>query len=138
MAKLSQIRSDTEKTSEGIWLEFAVGIRLKVARLHNPAYSKYLTTLQKPYTRQIRAGILDADVAGELVRKAVARHILVGWENIEDEQGKPIPYSAEKALEFLSDPALSEMYDFVLEVSASAELYRAELHEDSAKNLPSA
>jgi len=128
MAKLSQIKSDPKKTDEGIWLDFAAGIRLKIARLHNPAYAKYMTALQKPYIRQVRAGTLDAEISARLTKQVVA------WENIEDEKGQAIPYSPEKALELISDPTLFELYDFVLEVAASAELYRAQLHEDSVKN----
>ncbi len=138
MAKLSSIKMDLTKSAEGIWQDYAAGIRLLVACLSNPAYAQYLTLLQRPHLRQIRAGTLDNSVAATLTKKAVARHILLGWENIEDDTGKPIPYSEQKAFEIISDPAYSDLYNFVLETAVSAELFRAEVQEDSAKNLPSA
>lgn len=134
MAQLNAIKTDSQKSNDGIWVDFEEGIRLKVARLHNAEYDKYLQRISKPYLRKIRTNTLNRDITADLTKQAVAKHILLDWENIEDESGDPIPYSSEKALEFFRDPDLSELYNFVLETADANELYRQELKEDSEKN----
>jgi hypothetical protein len=138
MGKLSSVKMDIKKVADGIWQDYRAGMRLLIAHINNPAYAQCLTALQRPYLRQIRTGTLENSIATALTCKAVAKHILVGWENVNNDDGNPIPYSSDKAFEIISDPAYSELYNFVLETAVNAELYRAEVQEDSAKNLPSA
>ena len=135
MAKITEIKSDMEKVEKGVEVDYAAGIKLCIASINNSDYKKARTRLLRPYLRQVRAKALTSDQILDILKPAAAKHLLVGWKNIEDENGKPIDYSPDKALEFFNDPALSDLYNFVLETAGENEVYRQELTEDAEGNL---
>ena len=134
MAKLMAIRTDNEKELNGVWIPYELGIQVKIARAGNTKYQAYLQELCAPYRTSIRQTIQDAEILQEVTRKATAKCILLDWKNIEDEEGNPLSYSPEKALELFSDPELKDFYEFILTVSQGKEEFRKEVIEDSEKN----
>lgn len=134
MAKISSVKADPVKAESGVWVDYEAGIRLKIARMNNPAFEAFVRAKQRPKIRGFRANKATDDELNELTREAVARHVLVGWENVEDDDGNLIPYSPEKSLEFLKDPALSDLYQFVVLQASDAAAYRAEATEEAVKN----
>lgn len=132
MASLNFIRTDPDRSESGIWVDFDQGIRLRIARLGNTKYESFLREKQAEtlVTRgRRRRQKLDLDQGSDILKEAVARFVLVDWQNIDDGDGKPIPYSWEKALEFFKDPSLDEFYKFVIDTSTTVDLY---LREDVA------
>lgn len=134
MAKISQIMADMDKVNKGVWVDYAEGIRLLIANINNTEYKKATRKILSSKMRQIRMKSLADDTILELVKPAVARYVLLGWENIEDENGNKIPYSTEKALEFFQTPSLFEFYQFVLESAGDSANIRKELADESEKN----
>lgn len=124
MGKISSIRQDPEKCQKGVLFEFNAGIKLRIARYNNPTFKKVVADLSKDKLAALRAG--DPEVTAAVNREAAAKALLIGWENIEDDGGYAIPYSPEKALEFLSDPTMQDLYDFVIASSMSQEAFRVE------------
>ena len=49
-----------------------------------------------------------------MLGKLVATHLLRGWEGIDDDDGKPIEYSAKVGLEKLSDPDMNALEQQVI------------------------
>lgn len=138
MAKLSAIKADMSKVEEGQWTTYSAGIQLRIASTSSTAYRQARNDILKPYMRMTRQRTIDPDRVVELLKPAAARHLLLDWRYIEDENGKAIKYSPEKALEFFNDPALKDLYDFVLEVAGESELYRQQAADDEAKNSKTA
>ena len=134
MAKITEIMTDLEKIEQGVLVDYAAGIKLRIASINNVQYKKHRSNLLKPYLRQIRSKNMTAEEILDVVKPAAAKHLLIGWENLEDKDGQPIKYSYEKALEFFNNPALSDLYDFVCETAGEHEVYRQDNFEDSAKN----
>jgi len=134
MAKITSIMTDLNKGESGVWVDYAEGIKLCIAGINNTAYKKKRNLLMKPYLKQVRSKALTSDEVLEIIKPAVAEHLLVGWKNLEDENGAPIAYSPEKALEFFKNPALSDLYQFVLETAGENDVYRQELLEDAEGN----
>lgn len=134
MAKITAIMTDLNKVANGVWVPYAEGIELCIAGQNNEAYKKKRNLLMKPHLKQSRAKALTADDVLDIIKPAVAEHLLVGWRNIEDETGNPIPYSTEKALEFFKNPALSDLYNFVLETAGESDIFKRELLEDAEGN----
>tara|TARA_R110000824_G_scaffold279432_9_gene467633 strand:- start:912 stop:1316 length:405 start_codon:yes stop_codon:yes gene_type:complete len=134
MAKLSRLRSDSKKETEGVWVEWEHGVSLLIARLNNPGFQSRVRVLTAKHTKAIRSGSFPDGDMEEVSKSAMAHHVLLGWKNIEDEDGGELAYSAEKALEFLTDPDLRDMYQFVLTQANERDLYRREVEEDSAGN----
>ena len=134
MAKITEIMADMDKVEKGRWVDYAAGIKLLIANINNSEYRKARHRILKPYLRNARTRSISSDEVLELLMPAVANYVLLGWKNIEDEKGKAIKYSTEKALEFLKNPALADLYSFVLETAGEIDFFRKEDFEDSVKN----
>jgi hypothetical protein len=155
-------KTDRDLEASGVWVTIEHGVRLRVARMNNPEYLAYLRMLMTPHRQAIRSAgrrykkdgedkafaELSEDLLEELTAKAMARHILLGWEELYepelDEDGDPVlddddnpklvavPYSVEKAEEFLT--TYREFYLIVMEVSNDESLYREQVQKDSEEN----
>ena len=135
MAKLSAIRTDLQRAENGTWVPFAEGIEVCIASLNSERFKAARRRLLKPHLRQLRAGTGEAgEKILELIKPAVARFIVVDWRNLQDDDGRPIPYSADKCLELFGDPTLQDFYAWVLNTAGESELFRQELLDDAEKN----
>ena len=130
--KITQFKIDGKMETEGVWVPSGGGLELKIARIGNLQYQNYMRKIGKPYSRQLRHGHVDASVLDDLTMRSVAKHILLGWRNLQDADGKDIEHSAEKALELLKE--YRGLYEMVLEIANDAELFRQEEKEDSKGN----
>ena len=135
MANINRIKTDCEKEANGVWVDFSLGIRLKIARARNPAYRELMNKLVEPNRQDIRDDEVDAEVLLEILKEVRSKTILLDWENIDDAEGNPIPYSSGKALEFFKDPELKDFYTFVFVTSENMENYKKDLVKGSEKNL---
>ena len=135
MANIERIKSDVQKEDNGVWIDFEVGIKLKIARARNFAYRELMQKLVEPYRKDIREGEIDLEVIQTILKQVRAKTILLDWENIEDKNGKTIKYSPEQTQAFFDDPELRDFYTFVILASENMEHFKKELVEDSEKNL---
>ena len=120
--KFSNFVMDPSKETQGVWVEAGAGLRLKIARATNRAYRDELVKLTKPHAAAIRTNSLNIELAEKLTREAAAKHIIHGWENLEDDNGNLIPFSHEKAAELFEKSP--DFLKLVLEYSNDAELFR--------------
>lgn len=130
--KISNFGTDAKRENEGVWVTAGGGLELLVARITCTKYEEYIKLKAKPFGRMLR-NHADA-VSGELediVREGVAKHILLGWRNLQDEAGKDIEYSWTVALKLLKE--YPDFYRMVMDYASDAALYRAESKEESAK-----
>lgn len=134
MAKLSLIKTDSKREVEGVWVEWEMGVELKIARAGNRAFDDLMQKTSEPFLKKTRKGELPEGKAEEILKHCVASTILLGWKNIEDDDGKTLKYSAKKAKELLDDEDLRDLYKFILVQSNETARYRRELDEDGAKN----
>lgn len=114
--EVSKYKLDNKKTEEGVWVpiehnkEGKVLAQLLIARANNTKFQEYLRILSKPHARQIQAGVADDNLLVDLVRKATAKHILLGWEGLT-QNGKKLNYSPSVAEELLKMDYFSETVD---------------------------
>lgn len=134
MANIERIKTDESKETSGVWVDYILGIRLKIARSRNPKYQEELRNLVDPKTKDIREEKLDVQVFADLLNTVRARTILLGWENIDDKGGNPIPFSIEQSEKFFADPELKDFCLFVVAVSENADQYAKEVLDESVKN----
>jgi len=138
MARLNRIATSTERAADGQWVEFCPAqgdepaLELKIARIGNPRYAQRLQELVRPHRRKVRMGF-DEDME-QLVKIAVAECVLVDWRGLEDEDGNAIPYSKETSVEILTNPAYSDLMDFVMDVGGDAAIYRENEIQATAGN----
>ncbi|HUV62333.1 MAG TPA: hypothetical protein VMW24_00475 [Sedimentisphaerales bacterium] len=134
MARITEIMADMEKVEKGRWVDYAADIKLLVANINSSDYREARQRILRPHQRGIRSGMMIGEMVTDLLKPAVARHLLLGWQNLQDEKGKNLPYSADKALEFFKNPAFVDLYFFVLETAGESEMFRKAEFEDSTKN----
>lgn len=133
MPRITTLMSDMNKIENGIWVNFE-GVELCVASINNPKYKQFRSQLLKPHLQKIRSKAVNLEDVLDIIKPAAAKHLLLGWKNLQDENGQDIPYSYEKAMEFFSNPALSDLYNFVLETAGENATYRQEVSAESEKN----
>ena len=119
----SLYKTDQTKEEEGVWIDFGNGIKLRIARLGNPKYNAYLRRIGKPHQMSIRNGSASQATVEDLTIRAIAKHVLLGWEGV-DEDNELVPYTEEKALEYLR--TMRDFYQQVLELSSDANQFREE------------
>jgi hypothetical protein len=126
--RFSEYVTDHTLEEEGVWMRLRKGdAEVLVARAGNSKHERLVERLRKKNGRGFRGEDLPREVEENIALEALSQTILLGWRGFEDDEGKEIPYSPEKARELLK---LSR--DFRLEVTQIAtemEVYRREEQE---------
>jgi hypothetical protein len=130
--KISDFRMDSELETGGVWCDVGEGLRVLVARARNVKFREYVRQLMKPHLRKVRRGKIDPDLLEDINRKATAKTILLGWEDLQDDDGKDVPYSPEKAEEYLKE--FPDFAEIVMEFATDVDLYRERDREDAEGN----
>lgn len=130
--RLSAFKTDQEKETSGVWFPIGAGLEVLVARMRNRRYRDRMRELMRPHLQRVRRGSLDLDVVAKLNLQAVAETVLLDWKNLEDDDGKTISYSKEKALEVLEK--YPEFAEIVTEFAGDIENYREEARADAEGN----
>lgn len=129
--KLSKIKKDTVAAESGVWINKVLDdLDVKICSAGNSKYLNILRQLMKPYQRSYKS--MDDSVFLEIQNKAIAKHILVDWRNLQDDEGNEIPYSEQKAYELLQDPENEEFRKLIVSLSEESEVFRKEALEDLA------
>lgn len=114
--------SKTDRTLEleGTWLDFPDNcgniLKVKVARSDgNPHYESTLTRLSKPHQKNLSKGkTIPPEESKRIMTEVAARELLLDWdsESLLDDEGKPVKYSVDNAIELLTSD--NDLRDFVL------------------------
>jgi hypothetical protein len=134
MGTLNSVKLNVAKALGGVSVDYAAGIKLIIASSQGEAYRKARTALLAPHRKTVRRGAMDSEQMLDLLKPVIAEHLLVGWENLTDDDGAEITYSKEQALDYFNDPTLADMFDFVVETSSTQDLFREGSVEQSVKN----
>ena len=116
--KLGSIKTDLAKVEHGMWIDNIPDmgdLRLKVRPIGNPDYRRLYGQLVEATPRSQKRGgqITDFAVRQDIAARALADTVLLGWDGLEGDDGKPLPYSADKAKELLLDPQFGAFRDAV-------------------------
>jgi hypothetical protein len=134
MAKLRNIKTSASKQNDGVWCEHPSGARFLIARAQNENAEKLTEKLKRPHLKEIRNGTVSTQVLATIGRKVAAETILLGWEGIEDDQGKEWTYSIDHALEILTEQEFQDLAGWVLSKANDETIYQNELDDDSLGN----
>ena len=139
MSLYKQFKTDNNLEKEGILLEYGTNsqgnpICIRVARAGggNVAYAKRMEARVKPYRRQIQNETMETSLIDRILKEVYAETVVLGWENVEDEKGDPLPFSTENCIKLFDD--LPDLFKDIQEQSQRAALFREELREADAKN----
>lgn len=133
-----EFKADDRATSDGVWIEYDVGakspvrFRVRQAGGTNPAYLKALEKHTKPLRRRYRNGDIPLDKVNGALVHVFAEAVITGWENVEDEAGRPLAFNRENVVKVLTD--LPFLFEDIKDQAGNFDLFRAELREADAGN----
>lgn len=139
MSLYKQFKTNENVERDGILLEYGenskgktVAIRIARAGGANSQYQKLMEARVKPYRRQIQNETIERALVERLLRQVYAETIVLGWENVEDESGKELPFTVENCVKIFED--LPDLFQDIQEQSQRAALFRQEVLEADSKN----
>lgn len=139
MSLYKQFKTDSKIESQGVILDYGLNskgdhIRIKVARAggSNIRFAKTMAAKVKPYRRQIQNDTLDVSVMQDILKEVYAEAVVIGWEGVEDEDGKSMAYSPAAAVKLFTD--LPDLFADIQEQAQQVALYRKVEREADAKN----
>jgi hypothetical protein len=132
-------KTNAKLESEGVDIQYGRNskkqpITIKLARAggKNSAYNKMLEFKTKPHRRAIQTGTIDLETANGIFHEVYAETVVKGWENMEDENGKPLPYSKENVIKLFVD--LPDFFAEMKEMATGFALWREQELEDDLGN----
>lgn len=136
MSLYKLFKTSEKHETEGIWLDYGEGMRIRIARAggSNKAFLKASEKLQRKYRRQSQLDLLSEEMSRRIFKEIYAETIVLAWENVKDESGNPMECNRQNIIKLFTD-----LHDLFMDVRAQAEnlaLWREELDEADAKNSP--
>ena len=123
-------RIDPKKARDGVWFSVTAGsfaplsvpadgeLCVLVARWHSQKHRAAKARAYEPHLRDLQRGSVSTELLDRLEAEAIAEAVLLGWANLtEADEQTQIPYSREKAVELLCDPAVYEFRQFVVDAA---------------------
>lgn len=136
--KLSEIRVDSKRVEAGEWIKDIPDmgdLELLVRGIGNSDYQAMQTKLYMATPRAERTGgRLDNKAASRIQAQCLAATVLLDWKGVTDEQGEPVPFAKETALNLLKNPDYVAFRDGVVWAAGQVGANRVEAIEDAAKN----
>lgn len=139
MSLYKQFKTDEALETDGILIEYGVTeaglpIRIKIARAggRNTAFSKALERATRPYRKAIQTGTLDNKTADNLYKDVFAETVVLGWVNVEDQDGKAMEFTKENVVKLFND--LPDLFNDLREQAANVALFREEVLENDLGN----
>lgn len=140
MSLYKQFKTDDNLERTGILLQYGVNerngepITIRVARAggSNSAYLKKIEAKVKPFRRQIQNETIEKPVVDKMLRETYAESVVLGWENVDDKQGNPLPFTVQNCIQLFEE--LPDLFTDVQEQAQKAALFRADVLEADSKN----
>lgn len=139
MSLYTQFGTDSNLETSGILLQYGqnsqgkdICIRIARAGGNNKQYQKRMETLIKPYRRQIQNETISNDLMEKLVQQAFAETVVLGWENVEGKDGKPLEFNVDNCIALFKD--LPDLFKDIQDQAQRSALFKAEVLETESKN----
>ncbi len=140
-----QFKTNAKLAADGKWFEYPAAansdktipaFKLASARSRvNKAFALASKEVAVPYVKDgkiIEGAIEELNAA---VAEAFARHVIRDWRNFQpNDDGVNEPFSVEKAVEILTDPEWTELYDDLYARAENADNFRDEQVAKTVKN----
>lgn len=114
---IADYKLDTGKKEEGVWLDLIDGARIKIAYNQSERVERKVLTHQEKSS--FRGREQNFEEKAQMMMEIFAEEVVLDWEGIDEEEGKPLPYSTENALKLLKE--CPPIKNFVFKESARIE-----------------
>lgn len=134
--------TDTVVERDGVWIEYAPGIEVRVARAggSNKHFTKVMQRLAKPHRRAIQTDSVDEDILKNIFIKTYAQAIIIDWRGFTKDLITHDDADAEEALDFNRDNveavllAQPNLCTDIQKASDTISYFRAEINEADSGN----
>lgn len=133
MNPYKMFKTDEKIETDGLKLDYG-DFKITIARAGgaNAKYKRLIREHIKKYGRRIDAGTLRDEEATLIMAGIFADGVILGWENVSDENGKFMDFTRENCVKLLTD--LPDLFADIREQAALAANFRAgEIERDSKK-----
>lgn len=139
MSIFNQFKTSKIAEEEGILIKFAANEdgsipTFKIGRQcrSNTKWAKTFEAKVRPYKDEIADKTIETEVAEKINIEVFCSAIVLGWENIKDENGKDIEYSLDNAVKLMTD--LPDLYDVLNTKSLTMENFLSTKIKSDVKN----
>lgn len=140
MSLFNQFATDTDKeTKTGVQVSYGPNGDGTVPSFtilrRGPSNQRYTKTLEResaPYRRLLDLGTLDPKIQERVMRRVFCSSVLIGWEHVQTEDGKEIPFNFDNAVKLME--TLPDLYYDLVTQADRAASFRTETLETDAKN----
>jgi hypothetical protein len=116
--KMSELAVDADRQENGAWVDDipeVQGLRLKVRGSNNVDWRRLQAKLMDAVPRKKKlGGRLDPDEQDRIISSCLLSACLLDWDGLEDDDGKPLPYSKAMAQKLLTEPQYRRFRDSVV------------------------
>lgn len=128
--------TDERLEEDGAWVTVndLYGLKIKVRRLRAEASLKAYEDIVRETFGEGKLRKPDDLTQGqsqEILVRQLARAVLIDWRGVYDEDGNPVPYSEEAALNLL---AMKDFREFVYQSANERDTFRTKNDADAEKN----
>lgn len=134
MSLYKQFKTDQTAETEGTVLQYLDGVEITVARAGgaNKRFQRAMDEYQRKFGRQIKAGILPEEVGQHELAKIYASHVILGWENVTDENGFEMSFTHANVVKLLMD--LPDLFTDIIRATSDFQTFKEEDHAAEAGN----
>ncbi len=124
---------DQGAASKGVDLDYGdFKIRILPALETNPKYTAKMREVWRKNKSRMKAGPLSKDIDDKIMAEVYADAIIVGWTEVEGDDGKKIPFNRANVIALLLDAPL--LFSDVRAQAEDIALFRADVTEETVKN----
>lgn len=139
MSIFAQFTTSSDAEVNGIRVECAANAdgtipTFIIARMGgaNKRYAAELTRASKPHMHAIRSNMLSEDVAKRISLEVFCKTVLLGWENIKEENGSTIEFTHGNAAALME--RLPNLHEMLVSVAQDAAAFKRSEIDAIAKN----
>lgn len=125
------IDKDNSLLTAGVWMEYEES-RFLVTHMSNVAFQRAVMRRQAPHKSKIDKGTLDPAIMRELMTKAMAETLVLGWENVVDGEGNKVPFTPEACHKALKNN--EDLRDYISDFAMNLDNFREEKKEELGKS----
>lgn len=111
--RLSDLRCDPKLQDDGRWVDYDDGVRLRLASIHSQAFQAARSRAIEEWADRHPGQSMSDEDARTAMTPVMARHILKDWDGVLGEDDQPLPYTVDRGIAVLGDPAFAPLRRFV-------------------------
>lgn len=130
---LKELKIDDDLVKDGIWFDVIEGIKVLLRSNEYRPFRDFMERETRRYKHILDQGRdIPQNTQKEIIMRGIAKHILIGWQGITDDDGNEIECNEQNAMKFMKefDLLYRECFNNMTRIAN----YTLKAREDSAKN----